>query len=132
MTHRKPINNIGMVDLSKFEILENYFTVCVEINIDDILPSMRKKIDNAVAEQIKEYNKEFNGRWGNAEPVIDCVGLILDFRRLGLDYYLSVEFYSSENMAHEDGAIIRFELSEEDLNKLKKFVLKIAIDKFFN
>lgn len=132
MTNRKSINNIGMVDLSNFEILENYFTACVNINIDEILPSVREEIDNAVAEQVKEYNKEFNGRWGNAKPVIDWVSLILNFNESGFDYYLSVEFYSSENMAHEDGVSIQLELSEADLKKLKKFVLKIAINKFFD
>lgn len=127
----KTINNLGMVNLTDFEILENYFSACVNVNTDDILPEIRKQIDTAVLNAIDEYNKTFNGIWGNAEPVIDWVGLMLNFEQSGLNYYLSVSFHSAENMLHEDNVTLDIELSKTDLNKLKKLVLKTAIDKFF-
>lgn len=67
----KAINNLGMVNLTDFEILENYFSACVNVNIDDILPEIRKQIDKSMSNAIDEYNKNFNGIWGNAESVID-------------------------------------------------------------
>ncbi len=127
----KTINNLGMVNLTDFEILENYFSACVNVNIDDILPEIRKQIDKSMSNAIDEYNKNFNGIWGNAEPVIDWVGLMLNFEQSGLNYYLSVSLHSAENMLHEDNITLDIELSKQDLNKLKKLVLKTAIDKFF-
>lgn len=127
----KTINNLGMVNLTDFEILENYFSACVNINIDDILSEIRKQIDKTISDAIDEYNKNFNGIWGNAKPVIDWIGLMLNFEQSGLNYYLSVSFHSAENMLHEDNVTLDIEMSKTDLNKLKKLVLKTAIDKFF-
>lgn len=131
MKNIKAINNLGTVNLTDFEILENYFSACVNVNIFDILPEIRKQIDTAVLNAIDEYNNNFNGIWGNAESVIDWVGLMLNFEQSGLNYYLSVSFHSAENMLHEYNATLDIELSKTDLNKLKKLVLKTAIDKFF-
>lgn len=122
---------LGTINWNTFEFIKELLTVHIELDMESITPSIHKKIDAAIAKAINEYNDEFNGAWGDAEPVIDYMDLTFDFNGNEATYYIAALYHSARNDKHEDAVNIRIGLAEQDVTELKKRMLQAIIEKLF-
>ena len=125
----RTIKNIGRIDLATLEVMDDSLSVAIELSM--VSDSIKEQINTAIKETNKQYDEEMQIPWGNAEAVIDYMGLNITYEKGKTDYYIAITFHSAENELLWDNANIAVDLQAEDAAEFKKLIVKAVIDKFF-
>lgn len=137
---RKETINIGTMELGNVTLDED--NIGVFVDICDMSDSLKAEVDKAVeiekikyTEKIRSMNEKrgynFSALWSSKPPVIDDTYLWIFLKGGGeIECSIEVAFHDADNELMDECASITVDLSE-NMNELKKAVIKVMLDRFF-
>lgn len=133
--------NIGIINLAELDLTDDSLEVFIPINNDldnpfvSVSESLKATIEENIRKAKEEYQKEFGNphgkKWSDAGIIMDYQSIHIVIEKKTFSYELCFDFIDAEDECIWTGFRLDVDLSEYT-NELKRVIIKVLIDKFFD